>query len=189
MAEIEMGQQVSSELVERLVDQQPVCTVRWVQRDLLEANDYNPNHVAPLEFELLKTSIIEDGWTQPIVVRSKNGNGRYKIVDGFHRWSVAADPDVEAMTDGLVPVVVLSDERSKTDQMMSTIRHNRARGQHAVLKMADIVIELQKQGLSGAEICKRLGMEEEELERLSDQRGMPVRGSNAEDFHKGWVPE
>jgi len=60
---------------------QPVSAVVWKHRDTLTSNDYNPNRVAPPELELLILSILEDGWTQPIVIL-KDGT----IVDWFHRW-------------------------------------------------------------------------------------------------------
>ena len=67
-------------------EKQPINAFKWVLRDELTANNYNPNRVAPIELELLKTSIKLCGWTQPIVVR-KN----HEIVDGFHRWTVSGD--------------------------------------------------------------------------------------------------
>ena len=154
------------------IDKQPVNKVEWIDRNELNANDYNPNHVAPPELELLKTSIIEDGWTQPIVILSDK-----TIVDGFHRWTLSNDPEVSAMTDGKVPVVTV--DFDKDHRMMSTIRHNRARGTHAVLE----------DNLSDKEIMERLSMEEEELERLLDNSGMTIRGTKQIDgFGKSWVP-
>ncbi|NBW63318.1 MAG: hypothetical protein EBR33_09230 [Synechococcaceae bacterium WB4_1_0192] len=47
---------------------QPVSKVRWVPREKLIGNAWNPNHVAAPELELLITSLVEDGWTQPVVV-------------------------------------------------------------------------------------------------------------------------
>lgn len=165
------------------VENMPVNRVQWVPRDTLHANNYNPNHVAPVEMELLATSIREDGWTQPIVARQDG-----EIVDGFHRYTVAGRPDVAAMTGGLVPVVFLRDV-DPAHQRMSTIRHNRARGSHAVLKMADIVRDLiDEQGVAAAEVQARLGMEDEEVERLYDRGGMIKRGSRA-TFNTGWVPQ
>lgn len=163
------------------IEQQPLDQVQWIPRERLRANDYNPNHVAKPELKLLKISILEDGWTQPIVAR-KDG----EIVDGFHRWTVSADPEIYEMTDGKVPVVFI--DPPKDQQMMATIRHNRARGSHAVLKMADIVRHLiDVEGLSFEEVQERLQMEWEEVDRLYDASGMTVRGS-AEGFNKGWVP-
>ena len=164
-------------------ENQPVSSVEWVPRGKLKANNYNPNHVAPPEFKLLKRSILADGWTQPIVVRRD-----YQIVDGFHRWTIAADKQVAAMTGGRVPIVFLREGLSESEQMASTIRHNRARGQHHVLKMAALVQDLiDAQGVSKGDVQKRLGMEREEVERLYDRGGMIERGS-AEDFHKAWIP-
>jgi ParB-like chromosome segregation protein Spo0J len=162
---------------------QPVDAVRWVPRDELHANDYNPNRVAPPELELLARSILEDGWTQPIVARPDGG-----IVDGFHRWTVAGRADVAALTAGRVPVVYL--DRPRADQMLSTIRHNRARGIHGVRPMASIVRELvDEHGLTESELDRRLGMEREEVERLYDQAGMPEKVSRAKEaFSPGWVP-
>jgi ParB-like chromosome segregation protein Spo0J len=161
---------------------QPVSQVRWLPRGQLRANAYNPNAVAPAELELLKLSILEDGWTQPIVVLPDQ-----TIVDGFHRWTVSADPRLRAMTDGLVPVVTI--EADPLHRMMSTIRHNRARGTHAVLRMADIVRGMVEAGMDQAEVCRRLGMEDEELERLLDRAGMTVRGTNgAVTFGRAWTP-
>lgn len=44
----------------------PVDLVLWVKAESVEANDYNPNSVAPPEMELLHLSIAADGYTQPI---------------------------------------------------------------------------------------------------------------------------
>lgn len=164
------------------MNNQPVSNVQWVQRGKLRANNYNPNAVAPPELDLLKLSIIEDGWTQPIVTLPD-----YTIVDGFHRWTVSADPAIRKLTGGLVPVVVINADPAH--RMMSTIRHNRARGTHAVLRMAEIVRTLADTGMTTGEIETRLGMESEEVERLLDRAGMPVRGTvGVNGFGRAWIP-
>lgn len=164
------------------IENQPVSRVQWVPRGTLKANHYNPNSVAPPELALLKLSILEDGWTQPIVCLPD-----CTIVDGFHRWTVSADPKIRALTGGLVPVVVV--DADPVHRMASTIRHNRARGTHAVLKMADIVRSMAEQGVPDEQIIARLGMDDEELERLKDRSGMPVRGTKGvKSFGKAWIP-
>ncbi len=54
---------------------EPVDCVLWVKSDLVIANDYNPNSVAPPEMKLLEHSITEDGYTQPIVSWSRDDMG------------------------------------------------------------------------------------------------------------------
>lgn len=164
--------------------EQPVNRIRWVHRDNLKPNRYNPNAVAPPELKLLKISILEDGWTQPIVL-----NPDHEIVDGFHRWYTSGELAVYRMTAGYVPVVYI-DPRDKASQQMSTIRMNRARGTHAVLKMADIIQEMVASGLSEQEICTRLQMEREELIRLANRKGVPATDIvQNSDWSKSWIPE
>lgn len=62
----------------------PLSTLQWVDRDRVKPNDYNPNKVSKQNLELLKQSILTNGWTLPIVVRPD-----FTIIDGFHRWTVA----------------------------------------------------------------------------------------------------
>ena len=57
----------------------PLASLRWVEYERLKANDYNPNKVSKDNLELLKQSILSNGWTLPIVVRQD-----YTIIDGFH---------------------------------------------------------------------------------------------------------
>ncbi len=167
------------------IKKQPLNEILWVDRDKLKPNNYNPNKVAPPELKLLKTSIMEDGWTQPIVI-----NPDYTIVDGFHRWTVSGHKEINSLTDNLVPVVIVR-PKDKAQQQMATIRHNRARGTHAVLEMSDIITDMvKKQGLSGDEIIKRLGMEKEEVVRLLYRNGIPKSDVFKDrEFNNAWQPK
>lgn len=160
----------------------PINNVQWVDPNILRANDYNPNRVFSPEMQLLKTSILEDGWTQPIVARPSG-----EIVDGFHRWTLGStDPDIKAVSGGLVPVVYM-EPVDKAHQILSTVRHNRARGSHSILKMGQLTKELSNLGLADEDIQARMGMEEEEVNRLLDLRTSPERVGK-DSFGRGWVP-
>ena len=165
---------------------QPISSVRWVNRDDLHANAYKPNKVFPVELELLVQSILTCGWTQPIVIRSNN-----EIVDGFHRWLVSNDERILEKTGGMVPVVTLDDEMGMAEQVSATITHNRARGSHFVMSMAEIVRSLKdEQGVDDQWIQQHLGMEREEIERLYDNAGSPdTKGDPEDEFNDGWVPD
>ena len=162
-------------------DDQPISDVHWVERDRLRPNGYNPNRVASPEMKLLKISILEDGWTQPIVI-----NPEYEIVDGFHRWTVSGDKEVQKITGTKVPVVITK-PKDGSHQKMSTIRHNRARGIHGVLDMSAIIQSMVDDGLSKQEIMSRLQMEEEEVVRLASRVGIP-KSDLIDDsgFSKSW---
>lgn len=170
---------------------QPVDHVRWVPVSAVRANAYNPNFVAPPELKLLKVSLLEDGWTQPLVCRPLDADEwseatEWELIDGFHRWLLAGDPDVYEMTSGHVPIAPVAD-KPEEDRMMSTIRHNRARGSHHVLKMSDIIVTLSESGYTDDQIITMLGMDDEEVERMRDRGNMLKRGSQ-DEFEPGWVP-
>lgn len=164
---------------------EPVECVQWVKSDLVFANDYNPNSVAPPEMELLHTSIQEDGYTQPIVVWQHDGI--YEVVDGFHRNRVGKEyADIKERIHGYLPVVVINTDREdKGDRIASTIRHNRARGKHKVEAMSDIVLELKKRNWSDTKIANELGMDADEVLRLAQIQGLAEMFADRE-FSQAW---
>lgn len=163
----------------------PVNLVRWVKGDEVFANDYNPNSVAPPEMELLKTSILEDGYTQPIVTYPEKG--KLTVVDGFHRNRVGKEcKEVKESIYGYLPVVSI--RKAKEDinsRMASTIRHNRARGKHKVESMSEIVMELARRNWSDERIAKNLGMDSDEVLRLKQITGLVDMFSD-EEFSQAW---
>lgn len=164
---------------------EPVDCVRWVRSDLVTANDYNPNSVAPPEMRLLEHSITEDGYTQPIV--SWQRDGVFEVVDGFHRHRVGKEsPAVRGRVHGYLPAVVINGTREdRGDRMASTIRHNRARGEHRVESMADIVVELKRRFWSDERIATELGMEPDEVLRLTQVTGLAGLFADR-DFSEAW---
>lgn len=164
---------------------EPVDCVQWVKQELVIANDYNPNSVAPPEMELLHTSIQEDGYTQPIVVWQHDGI--YEVVDGFHRNRVGKEcADIRERINGYLPVTIINAEREdKGDRIASTIRHNRARGKHKVEAMSDIVIELKRRNWSDSKIAKELGMDADEVLRLTQITGLAEMFAD-KDFSEAW---
>lgn len=167
---------------------EPVDCVLWVKNTEVEANDYNPNSVAPPEMELLAHSIIEDGFTQPIVTYGKDET--FEVVDGFHRNRVGKEnQQVASRVLGYLPVVAINESREgKGDRIAATIRHNRARGKHKIDGMADIVIELKRRNWSDVKISKELGMDADEVLRLSQITGLAEMFADR-DFSQAWAAE
>lgn len=168
---------------------EPVDCVLWIKQDKVHANDYNPNSVAPPEMELLRVSIMEDGYTQPIVTFIDSADTR-EVVDGFHRNRVGKEcKDVAKRIHGYLPVVAINEARAeKGDRIASTIRHNRARGKHKVQAMSDIVLELKRRNWTNERICKQLGMDEDEVLRLLQITGLQEMFS-AREFSRSWEAE
>jgi len=157
----------------------PVNNIIWVEISKIKSNDWNPNVVAKPEFDLLETSIKKDGLTMPIVCYYENGV--YEIVDGFHRTLVC-----KKLNRKYMPVSLINKNRS--DRISSTIRHNRARGKHDVSSMSDIVIELKNRGWSDLSIINELGMDKDEILRLTQITGLTEMFSDKE-FSEAWKHE
>lgn len=164
---------------------EPVDCVLWIDSEKVKANDYNPNTVAPPEMELLKHSILQDGYTQPIV--GWRNNGHYEVVDGFHRNRVGRESlEVKERIHSYLPLTIVNDDRlDRGDRIAATIRHNRARGKHRVDAMADIVVELKHRNWSDEKIAKNLGMDADEVLRLCQITGMAEAFGDV-DFSKSW---
>lgn len=193
----EMDNEVKIEAINRIkialhekspFKEEPVDCVLWVASDKVQANDYNPNSVAPPEMRLLEHSIAEDGYTQPIVTFERDGLN--EVVDGFHRNRVGKESKkIKERILGYLPVVVINQGRTdKGDRIAATIRHNRARGKHRIDAMAEIVIDLKRRNWSDEKIARDLGMDADEVLRLSQITGLAEMFADRE-FSEAWEAE
>lgn len=146
--------------------------------DKVYANDYNPNNVAKPELDLLKLSIIQNGFCFPIVV-IKDENNNYCIIDGFHRYIVMKD----LLKQKEIPVVVL--DHNMSNRITATVQFNRARGTHQIIDMTKLVMKLIKEGVSDYDIMTKLGMDTDELFRLKQMSGLKEAFKN-QQFSKSW---
>lgn len=114
--------------------------------------------------EKVAESIKAFGWRQPIVVDAEG-----VIIVGHSRLEAA-----KLLKLATAPVHVARELTA--DQVRA-------------LRVAEIVRSMAESGVAGDEICRRLGMEDEELERLLDRSGMTVRGTaGVSGFGRAWVP-
>lgn len=166
----------------------PVDYVFWEKSTKVEANEYNPNAVAPPEMQLLYESISNDGYTMPIV--SFKDVDIVRIVDGFHRRETERrNKDISDSVFGYLPLTsIRMSQADSSDRMASTIRHNRARGTHNIELMSQIVSELVEMGKGDPWICKHIGMSMDELLRLKQITGLASLFQN-KDFSESWEAE
>ena len=157
----------------------PVFAPILVPIELVVANNYNPNHVDKQNMELLKTSILDNGFVFAIVTVWDEDLEKFVIVDGFHRYTIL---DTWLGCEE-VPIIVLEHDAKK--RMSATVQFNRARGVHQVELMGDLVKALFDQGADDEEIAKHLGMELEEVFRLKQVTGIAYLFRN-QRYSKAW---
>jgi ParB/RepB/Spo0J family partition protein len=150
--------------------------VEYVAPSELKPNDYNPNRQTEDEFEMLKASMREDGFTQPILCMQGG-----TIVDGEHRWRAAQELGYEK-----VPVVRVN--MTETQRRIATMRHNRARGQDDTAAVAELMLDLEKLGaLDWAQ--EALLLSDEEVRRLVAMADTVAEDlSRGHEFSQAWEP-
>lgn len=159
----------------------PCLRPKLVHREDVVSNDYNPNQVPDPELDLLEQSIREDGMTMPIVTYYRDDK-TFEIVDGFHRFLVLT----ERLNEEWVPVSIIDKEID--ERMSSTVRHNRARGDHTTELMGDLVKSMEEKGRSPEEVADALGMEREEIIRLKQVVGA-AEMLKSDQYGQAWGPQ
>ena len=161
----------------------PLNNIQWLDANLLEANDYNPNAVFSPELRLLERSILKTGWVQPVLISRDN-----VIIDGFHRWSLSKDSKkIREKYKGKVPCAVLEVDRGEA--MVLTVRMNRAKGSHIAVRMSEMVKELidtHKYDID--ELASELGATKKEIDLLYQDGVFKARNIKNYKYAKAWVP-
>lgn len=165
----------------------PVDFVRWVAVEDVRANDYNPNVVAPPEMKLLEHSVRSNGYTMPVVTHEAEDGT--VVVDGFHRSRVCSESSaVRDSTHGYLPITRIRAERTDVpSRIASTIEHNRARGEHRVDQMSELVRMLHEAGWRENKIMEELGMTSDEVRRLKQITGLATMFGGRE-YSEAWEP-
>ena len=158
----------------------PCMNVKLVDRTMLQANNYNPNAVPKDKMELLKQSIIDNGFCFPIVTIWDSEIDKYVIIDGFHRFTICQENWLDIRE---VPIVVLDHDINK--RMTATIQFNKARGVHQVDLDAEIIRSLIEQGMEEYEICNHLKIDAETVHRYKSLTGIAEIFKNAQ-YSNSW---
>lgn len=165
----------------------PVDFVRWETNENVRGNTYNPNVVAPPEMKLLAHSVASNGYTMPVVTHEAEDG--IEIVDGFHRSRICKEyKEIKESTVGYLPITKIRAERDdQASRIAATIEHNRARGEHRVDQMSEIVRQLYEAGWRDNKIQEELGMTSDEVRRLKQITGIAELFADRE-FSEAWEP-
>ena len=163
---------------------EPISKVVWVKAADLIANDYNPNIVFTAEMNLLKHSILINGWIQPILTTTEG-----IIIDGFHRnWLAKTDKDIMDKYKGMCPTVQF--DMSEPERMLLTVRINRAKGSHVAVKMHELVTRVVKEhNYSKEKVAKSIGATKEEVDLLLKQNVFKKLDTENHKYSVAWIPK
>lgn len=163
---------------------EPISNIIWVKATELNANDYNPNIVFTAEMNLLKLSILTNGWLQPILCTKEK-----VIIDGFHRTHLAAtDKDIIKKYDGYVPILMF--DMSEPERMLLTVRINRAKGSQVAVKMHELITKVvDVHGYSREKVAKAIGATKDEIDLLLKQNVFMKLDTANHKYSMAWVPK
>lgn len=147
--------------------------------EAVQANNYNPNSVDSQNMELLRRSIIDNGFCFGVVTIWDPALQKFVIVDGYHRYDIFKN----ALQAKQIVIYVL--DQTPAQRMAATVQFNRARGVHQVDLMGDLVKALFEQGEDDEAIAKHLGMELEEVFRLKQVTGIAELFKN-QTYSRAW---
>jgi hypothetical protein len=97
--------------------------IEYTHCDSLKPADWRINYVLKPDMELLRLSMHEMGWVQPIIARAEDRS----IIDGTHRWVIAGEKHFQKAHGKDVPVMFF--DCDEIDAMVMHVRLNRARGE------------------------------------------------------------
>lgn len=160
--------------------QVPCMNTILVNTKLIIANTYNPNFVASDKMELLKQSIIDNGFCFPVVAIWDDECELFCIVDGFHRSSIA---NSDWLDFDYIPLVFL--EHDIKQRMAATVQFNKARGVHQVDLDAELIRVLIEQGMDENDISVHLGIDLETIHRYKQVTGVAELFKNVE-YSTSW---
>lgn len=158
----------------------PCVTTLLVKPELVRANTYNPNSVPEEKMDLLRQSIVANGFCFPVVTIWDEDQGCFVIIDGAHRRMISS---ADYLDLDYLPVVVLAHDI--TQRMVATVQFNKARGVHQVDIDAELVRSLIEQGLSDEDVAAKLGMELESVHRYKQITGIAELFRNA-TYSRAW---
>lgn len=148
--------------------------IEYVPIEAIQPNSYNPNRQNPHDFELLKLSMTEDGFTQPIICLNDG-----TIVDGEHRWRAARELNLKE-----VPVVRVN--MSEVQAKIATLRHNRARGSEDYELSGQVLRDLVRLDAT-AWTQDSLQLSDSEMQRLLDDTPAPELLAG-DEYSESWLP-
>lgn len=183
-----IAEEKKMKLINEVIDafnlyKEPVSKVLWIPINTILPNSYNPNKMAVPEKRLLLRSMLDHGITLPLVVSAEKEQ-RYTLIDGYHRWNlIKKNEELRCRLNHKIPVVVL--DLPNSERIVATIRHNRARGQHQIQEISEVVKILSSNGWPSAKIMEALGMNADEVLRLKQFKGLGELFKD-EDYSLSW---
>lgn len=158
--------------------------IEWVPGEQLEQAPWRATYILKPDVELLKRSLSDYGWLQPIIVQKSTN----MIIDGNYRWEIASN--IQPLTkaySGCVPLVY--HQVDSIDAMVLHVQMNRARGTLAGKDLSNLVRSISKsRKYSEKDVRTLLRMGIEEYELMMDGNLIKAKKYDLHQYSAAWIP-
>ena len=157
--------------------------IELMPHNALRLFDWRCNYVLKPDMDLLRVSMSEFGWIQPIIVRSED----MRIIDGSHRWIAAGEKQFQKSHGTDVPVLLRSCD--EIDAMIMHVRLNRARGEIFAKPFSRLMKKIVLSGkYSPEELEDILVMSVDEVDLMLSGGLLKQRKIPDHQYSRAWVP-
>ena len=214
-------EQITRESLERIPERQkdgswlsPAYLPVAIDVDDIVPQEANPNIQADTAFKALQTSILNTGYTFPILIsenplyeegldpkdkpsmRDKNRRVtevrdpklrryfKYQIVDGSHRFAAILENEEIYNRENGTIPCIILRNKTPQELMSAEILMNSSRGTHTLDSMKEIVANLIDSGMSEDWIARNLYLEKEAIMRYKQLSGLASAFRDSNDFSK-----
>ena len=154
-----------------------------VPHNSLRLFDWRCNYVLKPDMELLRLSLSEFGWVQPLLVRSED----MRIIDGSHRWIASGDAKFQKKYGSEVPIILRSCD--EIDAMIMHIRLNRSRGEIFAKPFSRLMKKIVLSGkYEPEELEDILVMSVDEVDLMLSGGLLKQRKIPEHQYSRAWVP-
>lgn len=157
--------------------------IEYVPSSGIMPADWRANYVLKPDMDLLRLSMTDFGWLQPIIVRVAD----MTIIDGTHRWVIAGEANFIRKHGQDVPVIFV--DCDEIDAMLMHVRMNRARGEIFAKQFSRL---LKKVVLSDKYSDEDLGillvMSDDEVDLMLSGGLLKQRKIPQHQYSRAWVP-
>lgn len=157
--------------------------IEYTHCDSLKPAEWRANYVLKPDMELLRLSMREMGWIQPIVARAEDRT----IIDGTHRWVIAGEKHFQKIYGKDVPVMFF--DCDEIDAMVMHVRLNRARGEIFAKPFSKLLKKIVLSDKYSAEDLEDiLIMSPDEVDLMLAGGLLKQRKIPQHEYSRAWVP-
>ena len=155
-----------------------------VQNKVLKIPSWGATSILRPEKMLLRISMIEHGWLQPLVVTSSDNT----IIDGYQRYLISINEEKFLKKHGgFIPV--LYQNVDEVDAMIMHIRLNRAKGSVNSYALSRLVKRVVASGkYDENDLGNIFLMHDDEVDLLMSDGLLKKRNWQKYEYSRAWVP-